>query len=178
MTLKQIYAEHARYVWRVLRRLGVPEANAADATQDVFVVVHRRLGEFEGRARMTTWLFQICLRVASDRRKSARRRPEILDESLLEAAVDGAPDALAGVQQRERLALLEQALDAMDFDQRVVFTMFELEEMSGEQISEALLIPLGTVYSRLRLGRQAFSQALLMLQARRRFEPALVGGKP
>ena len=69
MTFKEVYDEHFRFVWRSLRRLGVRESDVPDAVQDVFLVVHRRLAEFEGRSKVTTWLFGICFRVARDRRK-------------------------------------------------------------------------------------------------------------
>src|SRR5450631_4356797 len=73
MTLHEIYQRHADFVWRTLRRLGVREAEASDAVQDVFVVVHAKLGQFEGRSSMTTWLFTICRTVARERRRRAAR---------------------------------------------------------------------------------------------------------
>ena len=71
--LAAIFREHAPYVWRVLRRMGVREADVEDVTQEVFVVVHRRLPEFEGRSAMRTWIYGICLRVASDHRRRGKR---------------------------------------------------------------------------------------------------------
>ena len=71
MTFKEVYDENFRFVWRSLRRLGVREGDVPDAVQDIFLIVHRKLGEFEGRSKVTTWLFGICLRVARDRRRAA-----------------------------------------------------------------------------------------------------------
>ena len=95
-------------VWRALRRLGVPERDLPDAAQDVFVVVHRRLGEFDGGSRVSTWLYAICLRVASDRRRRAPQRTVFVSFELEGmtgdeiAEVTGVP--LATVHSRLRLS--------------------------------------------------------------------------
>lgn len=173
----RVYAEHAPQVWRVLRRLGVPESEVSDATQDVFLVVHRRLPEFEGRSKMSTWLFQICLRVASDRRRSARAR-EVPIEGLLDQLAATTADAESALRRRQELAALEAILDRMEFDQRTVFIMFELEELAGEEIAEILQLPVGTVRSRLRLARESFREAVARLEARQRFSSPKAGGHP
>src|SRR6186713_2887600 len=67
----EVYESCAKLVWRNLRRLGVPEAALEDAAQDVFLVVHRRLSEFEGRSTLRTWIFGIVLRVAARHRRKA-----------------------------------------------------------------------------------------------------------
>jgi RNA polymerase sigma-70 factor (ECF subfamily) len=164
MDFRAVYEEHFDFVWRSLRRLSVREADVPDALQEVFLVVFRRLSEFEGRARITTWLFRICMRVASDRQRLACNRRELLDEQQVEACLDERGDASQEVERRESAAMLDAALARMDIDQRAVFMLFELEEMSGEEIAEALQIPLGTVYSRLRLGREAFRKVFHRIQ--------------
>jgi RNA polymerase sigma-70 factor, ECF subfamily len=166
MTFRETYDAHFDFVWRTLRRLGVREADAADAAQEVFVVVHRRLAEFEGRARLTTWLFRICLNVARDRQRLAHVRSEVLGGEDPFDFADGREGAEQVLLRRERASLLEAALESLDLDQRAVFAMFELEEMPGEEIAEALGIPMGTVWSRLRLARNAFRKAVARLTAR------------
>ncbi|HLL20652.1 MAG TPA: sigma-70 family RNA polymerase sigma factor, partial [Kofleriaceae bacterium] len=74
-TFDEVYTQHAAFVWRVLRTFGVGESQIEDAVQDVFVVVHRRLGEWEGRAAITTWLFAIARRVASTYRRRGGAHP-------------------------------------------------------------------------------------------------------
>src|SRR4051812_1143348 len=88
VTVAEVFREHAPFVWRALRRLGVREADVEDACQEVFVVVHRRLADFEGRSSVRTWVYGICVRVASDWRKRAHVRREIVtdDVSIPEAA--------------------------------------------------------------------------------------------
>lgn len=169
MTFKEVYDEHFRFVWRSLRRLGVRESDVPDAVQDVFLVVHRRLAEFEGRSKVSTWLFGICFRVAGDRRKLAHvRRRSDGDEPLLDCA-DERVDVAAEAERRQGLAMLEAILDEMPLEQRAVFTLFELEGMSGEDIAETLEIPLGTAYSRLRIARDAFRRAVTRLNAKDQF---------
>lgn len=169
MTFKEVYDEHFRFVWRSLRRLGVRDSDVPDAVQDVFLVVHRRLAEFEGRSKVTTWLFGICFRVARDRRKLAHvRRRGGDDEPLLDCA-DERVDVAAEAERRQGLALLEAILDELPLEQRAVFTLFELEGMSGDDIAETLEIPLGTAYSRLRIARDAFRRAVARLNAKDQF---------
>ena len=170
MEFREIYDGHFGFVWRSIRRLNVPEADAADAVQEVFLVVHRRLAEFEGRAKLTTWLFRICMRVARDRHRRAHVRREVPAGGELTKRPGPEPDPEQVAARRSDLALLEAALGEMDFEQRAVFTLFELEGMTGQEIADALEIPLGTVYSRLRLAREAFRKSILRKTARDRLQ--------
>jgi len=165
-TLQGLYEEHFQFVWKSLRRLGVQECDAADAVQDVFIVVHRKLSEFEGRSRVTTWLFGIAMRVARDRQKLAYTRRRVDDEDAVAACVDEGVDLFAEAERRQGLQLLEMILDTMPLEQRAVFTLFELDSLTGEAIAELLELPLGTVYSRLRLAREVFQKSVARLRAR------------
>ncbi len=172
-SFRQVYDEHFRFVWRSLRRLGVPESDVPDVTQDVFVVVHRKLGEFEGRSKMTTWLFGIAMRVARDHLQSAPVRREIAtEERTLSDLPDPRPDAAAELDRSQRRLLLENILDELPEEQRTVFVLFELEALSGVEIAELLEVPTGTVHSRLRLAREAFRRTLSRFEARDRFQTA------
>ena len=175
-TFREVYDEHFRFVWRSLRRLGVPESDVADAVQDVFLVVHRRLGEFEGRSKVSTWLYGICLRVARDRKRSAFvRRNASDDEGALDERPDERADVGAEAERRQGLAVLEAMLDELPLEQRAVFTLFELDGMSGDAIAELCEIPVGTVWSRLRIAREAFQRALARRQAQDQHRLARVG---
>jgi RNA polymerase sigma-70 factor (ECF subfamily) len=166
MDFRTIYDEHVAFVWRSLRRLGVPESAVKDVVQDVFLVVHRRLGDFEPRAKVTTWLFRICLHAARDQRRKAHVRREVLDDEDLSSRADDSPMAEEALERRDDLALFERAIARLDMNQRAVFILFELEAMTGEQIAESLEIPLGTVHSRLRLARESFRRAASIERAR------------
>src|SRR5512139_586986 len=171
-TLRAIYDEHVAFVWRALRRLGVRESDLPDAVQDVFLVVHRKLPEFEGRSKMSTWLFGIAMRVARDRSKLAHVRRQVGDEEAVLAFVDENADVAAQAERRQAAEMLEAILDALPLEQRAVFTLFELDGMSGDAIAELLEIPLGTVYSRLRLAREAFQRSVARLKARQDRPPS------
>jgi RNA polymerase sigma-70 factor, ECF subfamily len=166
-----VYRAHFRFVWRSLRRLGVPERDVPDAVQELFVVVHRKLAELDGKGRMTTWLYAIALRVASDRRRRAAERREVLGE----APERTSHHAAEATELDDRRALLEQALDAMPLEQRAVFTLFELEGMQGGEIAALLDVPVATVHSRLRLARATFRRVVARAHARDVFELVRLG---
>ncbi|HSU39520.1 MAG TPA: sigma-70 family RNA polymerase sigma factor [Polyangiaceae bacterium] len=165
MTFEDLYEQNFEFVWRTLRRLGVPAADLPDVAQEVFLVVHRRLADFEERGKVTAWLFRISARAARDRRRRAHVRREVAADGPLAEAPDPGPDPSVSLERAGDRALLEQALSALDQDQREVFTAFELEGLSGQAIATALEIPLGTVYSRLRLGRERFRQGVARVLA-------------
>jgi len=153
---RQIYQANFELVWRMLVRLGVHESDALDQAQQVFLTAHLRLQSFEGRSQLRTWLCGICKCLASDYRRTARYRREVLratpELDLLVFGDDGTDNAPAS----KRLA--EVILDKLPEKQRIVFVLFELEEMHGHEIAALLEISIGTVRSRLRLARAAFAR--------------------
>ena len=163
MNVEAIYGQHADFAWRTLRRMGVPGDDLADAMQDVFLTVHRTLAGFRGRSSVATWLFTICRSVARDRRMRAHNRYEIQADDAPDA-IDLRADPEAQAEHGQRLHALEASLAGMEANLRNIFVLFEIEGMTGDEISEALGIPSGTVYSRLGLAREAFRQSLSRLQ--------------
>ena len=166
--LETVYAQHAGFVWRVLRGMGVEESSVPDAVQDVFIVVHRRYAEFDHRCKVSTWLFEIAYRVASDyRRKHTRaRRVFAPHESDVEAAEARRPDDHA--QQNEEVRVLVQLLGRLDEDKRAVLVLSEIEGMTAVEIAEATQTNLNTVYSRLRRARDEFNQLVAAHERRRK----------
>lgn len=150
-SLEQIHDEHAERVWRNLYRMGVAEADLPDMLQEVFVVVHRRLDSFDGRSKVSTWLYEICRRVASNYRRSAHVRREKPVDSQRERAHHETPEAAAIARHRRRV--LHALLDELSVDHRAVLVMFELEELSCPDIAAQLGVPVGTVHSRLHHAR-------------------------
>ena len=167
LDVESIHESHADFVWCSLQRLGVRPADLEDALQEVFVVVHRKLGSFDGSSRLSTWLFGISMRVASAyRRKAYRRRERTVTD--MEAAAGVSPgespeEALAEQQARARLA---SVLDELEPERRAIFVMFEIENIACPEIAEQLGLPIGTVYSRLGAARADFSKAALRLRRR------------
>lgn len=156
-TVGEVFADHAPYVWSLLRRLGVREADAEDVCQEVFVVVHRKLPELLPQVAPRTWLYAIAVRVASDYRRSARVRREQLTATPPEPSVPGEQDAV--VEQRQRLAWLDAQLDALDDDKRAVFVLYEIEQVPMQQVAEIVGCPLQTAYARLHAARRRLQEA-------------------
>ncbi len=160
---REIYDTHFEFVYRGARRLGVPPRSLDDAAQDVFLVVHRRLADFEGRSSVKTWLYGITRRVAKDYRRRASRKETGLvsaDGPLGQtlAADQNSPDEAAA--RRQAAQTLEAILAGLDESRREVFVLAEMEQMTAPEIAEALSLNLNTTYSRLRTARAEFEKAV------------------
>lgn len=155
----EVYEQHLDFVWRAMRGLGIPAPLLDDAVQDVFVVVHRRLCTFEGRSKMTTWLFGIALRVARNYR---RERPFNDDPSVVERVSDERPSPFEEAARSEAVQLLERVLDALDDKKRIVFVLMEIEQMTAEEVAALLEINVNTVYSRRRFARIEFDRLVAL----------------
>jgi RNA polymerase sigma-70 factor (ECF subfamily) len=162
-----VYESCAKLVWRNLRRLGVPEAALEDAAQDVFLVVHRRLPEFEGRSTLRTWIFGIVLRVAARHRRKAHglaaREAPIAAELGDALSAPGYEGPFERTLQRQATELLQRVLEQLSDERRALLIMVDLEQTSVAEAAEALEINLNTAYSRLRAARRAFEAALTAL---------------
>jgi RNA polymerase sigma-70 factor (ECF subfamily) len=169
-TFARVYEDYFDFVWCSARRLGVPDATLDDAVQEVFVIVHRRLAEFEGRSSIKTWLFGIVRNVSRDARRTIRRKSPhdakgaLADPELLTAAAEERPDRLAERSAENRV--LHDILERLDDDKREVFVLAELEQFSVPEIAEAVGCNVNTAYSRLRLAREAFAEAAARYRAR------------
>jgi RNA polymerase sigma-70 factor, ECF subfamily len=156
--LEALVATHHPFVWRSLRRLGVPDGDVDDAVQQVFLVAHRRLATIVAESERS-FLFQTALRVAADSRRASKRRREQAEADVLQVPDTAAnPEEL--IDQRRARALLDRVLEDMPMDLRAVFVLFELEDMTMAEISTLADIPPGTVASRLRRARQVFRRAV------------------
>jgi RNA polymerase sigma-70 factor, ECF subfamily len=153
-----LYKEYFSFVWRTMAALGVAQAGLDDAVQDAFLVVHRRLGEFEGRASAKTWLFSIAHRVALNHRRRERRKGGLA--ALPRELPSHAPNPLESAEHRQSWRFVERFLDGLDDDRRAVFVLCVLEGASAPEASEALGVKVNTIYSRLHAVRAAFREAL------------------
>jgi RNA polymerase sigma-70 factor (ECF subfamily) len=157
-----LYEEHFELVWRTARRLGIPEPSADDVVQDVFLVLHRRLAEYDGRP-VKRWILGITFHVVADYRRRYWRKdapcvpqPADSDGDVLLAST--APGPSAEAEQYEQIRLLEHLLSQMAEDRREVLVLAELEELSVPEIAELLGANVNTVYTRLRSARQEFEK--------------------
>jgi RNA polymerase sigma-70 factor, ECF subfamily len=156
-SFEEIYDLHVDFVWRSLRSLGVRDHLLEDAVQDVFLVVHRRLAEFEHRSTLRTWIFGVAMRVAHDHRRREARKGGLspLDVEI----VDRAPSPDERAAQAEALREVAGLLESLNPEKRAIFVLAELEQWTAPEIAEALSINLNTVYSRIRAARRDFEDA-------------------
>jgi RNA polymerase sigma-70 factor (ECF subfamily) len=164
--LRAVFEEHASFVCRTLRRLGVSEADLDDLLQEVFVVVHKRLPEYRDMGRTRSWLYSICTRVSQAQRRNQKRRRESL--------VPEPPEEISAASQHqhmedgEALVLGQRLLASLPAEQREIFVLYEVEDMTMPEIAEALGCPLQTAYSRLHSARQRILAEVNRLGAKER----------
>jgi len=158
-TVREIFDEHARYIWRTLHHLGIPESDVADVCQEVFLTVHRRLHSFEGRSSVRTWLYGICIRRASEH----RRRPYVRNERPASEPPpsDDQPSRATPESQLAQRTTVERLLGALDDEKRRVVVLYEIEGFSMREVAEILNCPVQTAYSRLHTGRELMLKASL-----------------
>ncbi len=161
-----VYSSEFAFVWRNLRRLGVAESALRDAVQDVFVVVHRRLGDFEGRAPLRSWVYSIVTRVARQYKRTRRRKElgEVDDPEQLADSSSLSPEDSA--DRGESLRLLIALLQTLDDEKREALVLCDLEGMTVSEVAAAVGANVNTVYSRIRAARQQLRQALAEHNAR------------
>ncbi len=165
--IERLVREHYAFVWRLLRRLGLVDGDADDAAQQVFLVATRRLGDIAAE-RERSFLYGVALNIAARVRRSQTRRRE----EPIEAAGDRPdcrPNAEQLLQRRQARQMLDALLSQMPDELRVVFVLFEVEELTTPQIAELCQIPIGTAASRLRRAREDFEERVARLDARRHF---------
>lgn len=163
----QMFREFAKYVPGLLRRLGVAEREVEDVAQDVFTVIHRQLPGFRGDSAVKTWVCGITLRVARSHLRLARVRRVFLGAPPVEPSRPATQHDSALLN--ERVQQLQRALDELPEEQRRVFVLYELEDLSMEEIARLIGCTEKTAYTRLYAARAKIEKSL-----RRK---ALLGGE-
>jgi RNA polymerase sigma-70 factor (ECF subfamily) len=166
----ELFDTYFAFVWRTARRMGVPDSQLDDVVQETFMVAYRRRDDFEGRSSVKTWLYGIAFNVVrAYRRELGAKYPAALnaeqraDPGLLADGADGPQESAA---KREAARFVDRFMRQLNEDQRDVFVLAELEELSAPEIATVLGTPLNTVYSRLRLARAEFGKAVARHRAR------------
>ena len=161
-TFRSLFETHFSYVWSVLRRLGVKSNDTEDLVHEVFLSVYRHLCEYDPERPIRPWLFGFAFRVASDDRRRARHRHEVVDAEAVSSfeSKARADDELILSEDR---SLLLRALDELALDRRAVLVMHEWDGCTIPEVARALRIPLNTAYTRLRLARADLSNAVKRL---------------
>jgi RNA polymerase sigma-70 factor (ECF subfamily) len=161
-TFRDIFQSEFSYVWNTLARLGIAPADREDVAHDVFCRVYRQLAEYDPTRPLRPWLFGFAFRVASDYRRLARHRVELMGLEVERAAVlPGADDQLISAEEQK---LVESALLMVPIERRAILMLHEIDGESIPTIAAALDVPLNTAYSRLRLARADLASAVKKLQ--------------
>lgn len=165
--LARLIAEQFSFVWRLLRRIGVPEGDADDAAQQVFIAASQRIADIRPGSERA-FLFSTALHVGARSRRGRARKREDLGVDL-DQQPDSAPSPEDLLDRRRARAMLDALLEEMPLELRVVFVLYELEQLTCVEIAEVVDAPLGTVASRLRRAREDFTARVARLEARRNF---------
>ena len=162
-TFREVFDQHLPFVWSTLRRLGVPDADREDVAHDVFLHVFRHWPDYDPTRPLRAWIFVFAARAASDHRRRARHRYEVLGEVDESAAAASNAEPM---RAREQQALLNEALQSVEAPRREVLLLHELEGLAIPEVAQTLGIPLNTAYSRLRVAREELGAAVKRIQAR------------
>jgi RNA polymerase sigma-70 factor, ECF subfamily len=158
--------EHYDLVWRTLRHLGLADATAEDGAQQVMCVLARRIDQVAPGAERS-FLLSTAVHVASTLRRTARRRAEVTDEQI-DALVASTPSSEDLLDERRAYEVLQRVIEAIPIDLRVVFVLYEIEELTTQEVALAIDVPQGTAASRLRRAREAFQAIVRRMQAAER----------
>jgi RNA polymerase sigma-70 factor (ECF subfamily) len=156
---RELFDAHFEFVWAVAKRLGTPASEVDDVCQEVFVVVFRKLADFQ-HGKFTTWLYRIVANVVSDRHRRRRFREAMrsLAEAVLPLRLAPAPTPEAALEQRDAQLAVDRVLERMAPKKREVFALYELESLSGEDIAERVGCKVETVWTRLHYARKDFAR--------------------
>lgn len=163
LDLRSLFETYYASIWRLLRRLGVPQAQLDDASQEVFWVAARRFKDIEP-GREHAFLYGVALRIASNLVRRAPA-PTWAEPEQLQCVADPQPTPEDRLQQRQMRQLLDDILNSMSSDLRTVLVLHEIEGLDVRQVAAIVEIPLGTASSRLRRAREEFSAIARRLRA-------------
>jgi len=158
LSFREVYDRFFAFVWRSAANRGIAKAALDDVVQEVFIVVHRKLPEFQGRSSMRTWIASIVRWVVTDyvRKRGNQSAGDELPEHTASASAMPSEE----LERKGAVELLEALLAKMTDEQREVFVLHELEHMSGIEIGEITGVNENTVWSRLRAARKIFQEGV------------------
>jgi RNA polymerase sigma-70 factor (ECF subfamily) len=154
LVFREVYDTYFAFVWRAVANRGVPFSAMDDVVQEVFLVVHRKLDEFEGRSTLRTWLSGIVRRVVADHVK--KRGHETVEDHAFESLEDPA----AELERRTAVTVVTAMLEKMSAAHREVFILYEIEQLTVREIAELTRTNENTVQTRLKAARRTFQRGL------------------
>jgi len=167
-TLEDLYRDHVEFTWRTARYLGIPAADAQDVVHEVFIIVQRRLADFDARRSARAWIAGITRRVVMHHKRTHARTERRVARA--DHPADSTPSPDDAVAHREAEAFLSEFLESLPESKREAFVLGELEQLTAAEIGEIVGENTNTVASRLRSARKAFQSSVDRLDAVRRRE--------
>lgn len=162
MSFERIYGERLNDVTRWVRAFGGRAGDVPDLVQEIFLVAHRRLPDFE-KGNLPGWLYQIARRKVRDYRNRSWVKSEVALGSIVEGFKAAEPDPLAQIALRERAQVLDHLLSLLPDEQRAAIVLFEIEGLTGAQIAELQQVPINTVWARMHKARRRMRARLVAL---------------
>lgn len=156
-SLREVYTDYSGYVWRIALRMGIPEHAVEDVMHEVFLIVDRRLPQFDGQVAMTTWLYHQTRGVVSNHRRRHHREQRRI--AIADPKPSPSIDPEAEVGRKQAAAFVDDFIGGLDPQKREVFALVELEGLPVPEVAQMIGINLNTAYSRLRAARTQFSRA-------------------
>jgi RNA polymerase sigma-70 factor (ECF subfamily) len=160
--LSTVYRTHVRDVARWAERLAGPGFDLPDLVHEVFEIAQRRLPSFRGDSSMATWLFGITEKVVRHRRRKDRLRHWLAGSAsdVARNVPAPGPNQHEQLEKKERIARVYRVLDRLPERDRQILILFELEELSGEEIAGLLGVKVGNVWLRMHRARERFLKVL------------------
>lgn len=166
-----VYDRHFAFVWRLAANCRVPQSHLDDVVQETFLVIHRKLPTFEGRSSLKTWIASITRTTALE--FSRRKRHQLLGSDVdPDAAPSAALNPAEQLEAATAAALLDQFLDELPDEQRDVFLLAEVEQMTANEIGAVLDMNPNTVRTRLSAARKSVQASLARHRAHERWKEA------
>jgi RNA polymerase sigma-70 factor (ECF subfamily) len=156
----ELFRRHRSDVARLVFRMLGPSADAEDVIQEVFLQVHRSLGEFRGQAKFTTWLHRVTVNVVLMVRRAAKSRPVFAGELVPDQEADPGLLPDEGAVRHARIEAFRRLLDRLPEKKRTVFVLHEIEGLAPAEISEIVDAPVLTVRTRLFYARRELAEMM------------------
>lgn len=160
-----IYERWFGEVSRWIRAMGGPEADREDLVQDVFLVVHRRLPDFDGQ-NVAGWLYQIARHRVRDFRRLLWVKHMFGAVPLSDSLPKGGASPADSLETKQKRQTLERLLGKLSESERAAVVLFEVDGYSGEEIAEIQGVPINTVWARIHKARKKLKASLAKLESR------------
>jgi RNA polymerase sigma factor (sigma-70 family) len=161
-----IVRQYWRKVFNTAYKFVGRHEQAEDLTQEIFLKIYKSLDTFDRRANFQTWLISVSRNLCIDHYRRVRKERQTIDHQVDASElspVSHEPSPMAGLERRDRVSLLRQAMAKLPDTLRTAVLMRDIQEMSYQEIADTLRLPEGTVKSRINRGRTELARHVMRL---------------